>query len=561
MKNKFKFYQVAAVGIAFLVTLLLLLPAGAQQQSQFDYVDLPPLEDYQKEGHPEMESILYRLTDVYSSSGLEEAKKFAQKRGIDMDGDLIRVELEAQVFGAGELEARIAAGIVKMQVEHAGGKVETSFHQSVQGIIPLDSLRDLADLESIRYMRRPIKHHPLETSEGVVATGANLWHSLSPYHSQGAAKVCILDAGFQGYQNLLGTELPASVITQSFRADGDLLAGQKHGTGCAEIVHDMAPGAQLWLVNFQYTTELQNAVNWLVNQGVDIISYSMGSYVSGAGDGTGPVCELVKFARDNGITWVSASGNSAKDHWQGNFNDNDTDNWHNFSGADEILRFYVPAYTPVYAYLKWNDWGTWNGTFYSGSDQDYDLYLYYYNGTNWVYVDHSSNNQTGTQWPYEAIYGWYMNAPAYWGIAIYKSNASQNVKFDLFIPVHSGDLEYNVPEGSLLIPADSSYAFTVGAVAWSDFSYHTYSSRGPTLDGRIKPDICAPAGVSCVSYGNTAFYGTSAATPHVAGAIALMKTRTPFDLDTVKLIIEARAEDLGPAGKDNTFGLGRLKLD
>lgn len=562
MKKKFKFYLIALVGFTFFATLFFLLPAKAQfQQSQLDYVDLAALEDNSKDSHPKMESVLYRLLNVYSSAGLQEAKGFAGMRGIDFEGDLVRVELEAQLTGTGELETRIVSSIVKRQVENLGGKVETSFQQSIQACVPLDALRCLADLESIRYMRRPIKPHPLETSEGVASTGADKWHSLSSFHSQGSAKVCILDAGFQGYQNLLGTDLPASVTTKSFRADGDILANQKHGAGCAEIVHDMAPDAQLWLVNFQYHSELQNAVNWIVQQGVDIISYSMGSYVSGAGDGTGPTCELVKFAHDNGITWVSAAGNSAEDHWQDYFYDSDSDNWHNFSGGDEMLRFSVPAYTVVYAYLKWNDWGTWNGYYYSGSDQDYDLYLYYYNGTNWVYIDHSSNDQTGTQWPYEAIYGWYSNVSTYWGVAIYNYNASQNLKMDLYIPYHTGSLEYSVPEASIILPADSPYAVSVGAVDAVAFTYHSYSSRGPTLDGRIKPDLAAPSGVSCVTYGSYAFFGTSAACPHVAGALALLKIKTPFDLDTVKSIIEARAEDLGPAGKDNKFGLGRLKLD
>lgn len=561
MIKRIKFYQIAVIGIAFMATLIFLLPAKAQQQSQFDYVDLAPLDNVRKDGHPKMDSVLYRLAKAYTSGGLEEAKAFVRMRGIDLKGEAVRVVLEGQMPAGGAAAARIAGTIVKTCVQKAGGIVEAAFRQSVQCSVPLHSLQDLADSEFVRYMRRPLKPHITETSEGVAASGANKWRPLTPFHTTEPVRVCILDAGFDGYQGLLGSDLPASVTTRSFRADGDIFAGQKHGAGCAEIVHDMAPGAELYLVNFQTFTELQNAVQWIVGEKCDVISYSMGSYIAGRGDGTGPYTELAKYVHDAGLIWVTSAGNAADDHWQGNFNDVDSDNWHNFSGGDEILTFTVPAYAVISAYLKWDDWGAWNGYSYGGSNQDYDLYLYYYNGSSWVYVDHSSNDQTGTQWPSEGIAGWYSNSEMNWGIAIYKSSATQNLKMDLYIPTHKGDLEYNVPAGSLTAPSDIPHIISVGAVHWSDFGYHYYSSRGPTMDGRIKPDLCAPSGVSCVSYGSYSFFGTSAACPHAAGAIALMKMKTPFYLGQIVDMLEERAGDLGPAGKDNQFGFGRLKLD
>ena len=69
-----------------------------------------------------------------------------------------------------------------------------------------------------------------------------------------------------------------------------------------------------------------------------------------------------------------------------------------------------------------------------------------------------------------------------------------------------------------------------------------FSSQGPTADGRTKPDLAAPDGVSTVSYGNRglAFFGTSASAPHAAGAIALMKSRFGvFSLEQDREILEA----------------------
>jgi hypothetical protein len=101
----------------------------------------------------------------------------------------------------------------------------------------------------------------------------------------------------------------------------------------------------------------------------------------------------------------------------------------------------------------------------------------------------------------------------------------------------------------------------------SNYTIAGFSSRGPTYcttDGSqaIKPDIAAP-GVntrSSVPGGGYAQYsGTSMASPHVNGVIALMLEANPnLTPDEVKQIIYDTAEDLGSAGKDNSYGYGLI---
>ena len=527
------------------------------QESSAKITELLPLTLIQKSCHPKMEHLLFRLMSRYSLGGIEGATKFAAQRKIDVSGNMVRLVVEAQPEGMIETEYFALVSSLKLQIENLRGRVEAIDGLFLQCLLPFDSIQLVVDLSTVRYLRFPIKMKHFVTSEGVSKTGANRWHSMAAYRSE-AASVCILDLGFQGYESLLGNELPSSVITKSFRGDNDLSAGEVHGSACAEIVYDMAPEAKLFLVNFATTVELSNAVDWIIGQGADIISASFGNNYF-PGNGTGPTCDAVKKAYDHGIVWVNAAGNEAEDHWAGTYADQDGDRWHNFSGTDEVLSFDTPAYVPVDVLLRWDDWGTWNGSRYSGSNQDYDLFLFILNGSTWIEVDKSEGPQNGGQDPVEGIFGWYSRKPAKWGIAIRKYAATRKVIFDAFISNHLGNIEYNRPAGSLSSPGDSQYSLTVGAVDWSDDSYHTYSSQGPTADGRIKPDLCAPSAVTTVSYGDP-FYGTSSACPHVSGALALLKGKMPFSLGEIQKIVESRAIDLGISGKDNVFGLGRLNL-
>ena len=111
-------------------------------------------------------------------------------------------------------------------------------------------------------------------------------------------------------------------------------------------------------------------------------------------------------------------------------------------------------------------------------------------------------------------------------------------------------------------PGVARDAITVGATDDSD-TMAGFSSRGPTLDLRLKPDVTAP-GVSILSAdaggsGYASLQGTSMATPHVAGAAALLLQANPtWDPRTVKAALMGTALVLdGPRLWDQ--GAGRIR--
>ncbi len=118
-----------------------------------------------------------------------------------------------------------------------------------------------------------------------------------------------------------------------------------------------------------------------------------------------------------------------------------------------------------------------------------------------------------------------------------------------------------MPAYSVTAPGDAQTSLTVGAVAWADDTLEYYSSQGPTNDGRLKPEISGPTRVSGYTYGDEGFDGTSASTPHVAGAAALVWEAYPALTreELYDYLINA-TRDLGPGGPDTGYGFGRLSL-
>jgi len=147
-------------------------------------------------------------------------------------------------------------------------------------------------------------------------------------------------------------------------------------------------------------------------------------------------------------------------------------------------------------------------------------------------------------------------------------------------------------EGTINSPGTARKAITVGATYKKNYDDRVlgkdvnprqgqitfFSSRGPTSIGTIKPDILAPGAIICAAQWGTAFEGTgspliepclvdqhiaisgtSMATPHVAGVVALMKQKYPsWTPDEIKAALKVTAIDIGL--NPNQQGKGRIDV-
>ena len=343
--------------------------------------------------------------------------------------------------------------------------------------------------------------------------------------------------------------------------DGTDTGSENHGVAVVEAILDMAPGAQIFIGQALTTPDYRALVDWFAANGVTIINRSLGSRYDGPGDGRSPLNDVVTYAVSKGILWVNSGGNNGSDRYYRHpvrivgsrvaFGDTGEDTYLRFSGCISL------------AGIRWaNDWDVPRS-----SRTDYDVNL-------WdspvgqpaigTIIDRSTDNQRAGAPPIESIGD--KRCPTA-GNALYlevvlRAGTADGDVIEI-LDYGSGMTAYTqsaYSASTTVVDSTDPGVIAVGAISPSGSgSIAPYSSQGPTNDGRVAPDVAAPASFASSIGGS--FAGTSAASAVISGAAALLLDGgLAVDATTVGNLIRHLTIDWGAAGPDNVFGNGEFRL-
>ncbi len=482
-----------------------------------------------------------------------------------------------------DIDTKVTKAVINA-IEDAGGKIVVSVEKfnSIRALIPAGKLEALALLNDVKFVHQAAKAYTRTgstTSEGDTTHRADTARTAFTTDGTGV-KVGVLSDSVDYLSNSQASgDLPSVTVLPG--QDGVPATGE--GTAMLEIVHDLAPGSDLYFASaFNGAASFANNILALRAAGCDVIVDDV-FYFSESPFQDGIIAQAVNTVTADGALYFSAAGN------EGNKTDNTSGTWEGdfvdggaasapVNGKGGILHsFGSTTYNTV------NSRGFATVLFWSdplgASTNDYDIYVLDSAGNN--VVDSSTTVQNGSQDPFEIV------SPAS-GQRLVVVKAAGDARY-LHIDTIRGRLSVSTA-GNITGHAMAEAGFGVAAVdANTSFPnpfsgglinpVETFSSDGPRrvfyyADGtpitpgnylstggtvRQKPDIAAADGVATTVPGFFPFFGTSAAAPHAAAIAALIKSYSPaLTPDQVRFALTNTALDIEAIAFDRNAGAGLI---
>jgi subtilisin family serine protease len=338
--------------------------------------------------------------------------------------------------------------------------------------------------------------------------GVPAWHAQG-WRGQGL-KVAVLDTGFHGYQAHLGTTLPPSVQVSSFRFDGDLEAkDSQHGILCAEVIHTLAPDAELLLANWEpeHPDQFLAAVRWARRRGARVLSCSIIMPSWSDCEGHGRVHEeLARLLGPGDALFFASAGNTAQRHWSGPFEEGGDGHhvWRDTAGA-------------LYRENVIQPWGS--------ERVSVELCCPSASGYEVIVSDAVTGRVTGRAHSTDAggagsaVVAFTPERGRDYKVRVRTLSSAQS---DFHLVVLGGSLRHTTPAGSIPFPGDGCEVIAVGAVDATGRRL-AYSSCGPKR-ASAKPDLVATVPFPS-RWRPRPFAGTSAAAPQASALAALLWSR------------------------------------
>jgi hypothetical protein len=456
-------------------------------------------------------------------------------------------------------------------LERAGMLVETVGmlpRPVAQGWLPFDSVDTVAALDFVAQVgppAYPVVHTGSKTAESDVILKAATARILYSVDGTGTRVGVLSDSVDQRSEAQATGDLPPD----SSIYIGKEGSGADEGTAMLEIVHDEAPGALLGFYGPDTSLDMAAGIADLKNHGCGIICDDL-AYIDQPCFEEGAIEQAITNVVAGGSVYVTCAANYAQQHYAATYSNVAADvlgstgvNVHSFGSLVSGVPAYLmpvncPADTTTFIVLQWDSpWGY--------ASDDYDLFLCDLAATG--YFAKSDNAQNGSQYPLEII-AFNPGSSGGWGFVLIRKTAGASRKLKVYVMRGGLDSHYRVAAGSIGFNNKAQNAIVVGAISSANFGGGTiepFSGQGPVTISYPspatwnKPDITGIDGVQVTGAGGfpVPFYGTSAASPSVAGVVSLMRSARPSaTVEQVKAALTQTASDRGTTGYDHVYGWG-----
>lgn len=407
----------------------------------------------------------------------------------------------------------------------------------------------------------------------VTGAGIKIGVLSDSYDYLGVASADVLAGELPGVGNPFGNTVPVTVLSEISGA-----SGTDEGRAMLQIIHDVAPGAQLYFASgYNGEVDFAQRVLELYAAGCDIIVDDV-TFLSETAFGVGPITQSIDIITANGALYFSSAGNSGNLNdgtsgtWEGDFQDGGTlalfpgGTLHDFGGGQ---LFNTITQVGVVNTLTWSDP-------FNASTNDYEMFITDSNGTNILGM-----SSDYSPFAFQQI----INANVGERIYILKDLAAQTRALRLAtnrgrltLGTQGETFGHNAAANTITVAAVSAAVTHPGIFSASNV-VENFSSDGPrrkfydtngseitpgnvlfgTNGGIVlqKPDITAADAVTTSMVGFAPFNGTSAAAPHAAAIAALMKEALPnYTYSQVRDLLYSTAVDIEDPGVDRDAGRG-----